>query len=140
MEMSLNGQWIARYSGTNTGLLIAEFDDCGDHYEGTGVLFDDRQELPNSSVSIRTPSKATTGRIDGVSIRALDKFGNFMDKTSIDRFKSNGFDYPEKANIEFELKGEELSLEWTTDIQNLWKSIFTKDQRREAVRNRSIAD
>jgi FRG domain len=116
MEMSLNGQWIARYSGTNTGLLIVELDDYGDHYEGNGVLFDDRQEFPNSVVSIRTPSKATAGRIEGASIRAFDKMGNLMDKTAIDRFKSNGFNYPDKANIDFELKGEELSIEWITSI------------------------
>jgi hypothetical protein len=106
--MSLNGQWIARYSGTNTGLLIAEFDDCGDHYEGTGVLFDDRQELPNSVVSIRTPSKATAGRIEGVSIRAFDKLGNFLDKSAIDRFKSNGFDYPDKVTSILNLKVKSL--------------------------------
>jgi hypothetical protein len=116
MEMSLNGQWIARYSGTNTGLLIAELDDYGDRYEGNGVLFDDRQEFPNSVVSIRTPSKATAGRIEGAPIRAFDKMGNFMDEPSINRFKSNGFNYPDKVNINFELKGEELSIEWITSI------------------------
>ena len=50
--MSLNGQWIARYRGTNAGLLIVELDDLGDHYEGSGVLFDDNQELLSSIMKI----------------------------------------------------------------------------------------
>jgi hypothetical protein len=69
--MSLNGQWIARYSGTNTGLLVAELDDFGDHYEGNAVLFDDNQELLGSVVKIRTPSKATAGAISVASAMFL---------------------------------------------------------------------
>jgi hypothetical protein len=116
MEMSLNGQWVARYSGTNTGLLIVELDDFGDHYQGNGVLFDDRQELPNSIVKIRTLSKATAGRIEGAPIGLFDNLGDFLDNSALQRLRSNGVSYPGTANIDFELKGEELSIEWITGI------------------------
>jgi hypothetical protein len=33
--MTLSGQWIAQYAGTNSGQLIIEIDDLGGYYEGT---------------------------------------------------------------------------------------------------------
>ena len=31
-HMSLSGQWVGKYSGSNSGTLVIEIDDVGDHY------------------------------------------------------------------------------------------------------------
>src|SRR5215472_12427796 len=59
-DVSLKGQWIARYSGTNTGTGVIDLDEFDDHFSGTAVAWDDNPVVPNSFVRIRTPTKSTT--------------------------------------------------------------------------------
>ena len=54
----MNGQWIGRYTGSNTGLLVVEIDDMGTHYEGRAFAYDDNPLLPGTVVLIKTPDKA----------------------------------------------------------------------------------
>src|SRR5215469_1382490 len=39
----MNGQWVGRYAGTNSGLLIIDLDGMGAHYEGRACAYDDNQ-------------------------------------------------------------------------------------------------
>jgi len=36
----MNGQWIGEYSGTNTGLVVADLDDVGTGYAGVVFTYD----------------------------------------------------------------------------------------------------
>jgi hypothetical protein len=114
--MSLNGQWIARYSGSNTGLLVAELDDVGDHYEGTAFLADDMPGNPNSVASIRTTSKADAGHIENAPVRPFDKLGNLIPTSAIEQLKMKGLSFPDSVAIDFNLREGQLSVEWKTSI------------------------
>ena len=39
----MNGQWVGRFAGTNSGLLIIDLDGMGAHYEGRACAYDDNQ-------------------------------------------------------------------------------------------------
>jgi hypothetical protein len=42
----MQGQWIGRYSGTNTGDAVLELDPVGPNFEGRIYVYDDRMDLP----------------------------------------------------------------------------------------------
>ena len=53
--MSLSGQWVARYTGANSGTIVIEIDEIGDHYEGAACEWDSNSkssklvgEVPNA--------------------------------------------------------------------------------------------
>jgi hypothetical protein len=56
----MNGQWIGRYSGTNSGLLVIDLDDMGTHYEGRAFAYDDNPSMPSTFAFIKTPDKSST--------------------------------------------------------------------------------
>jgi hypothetical protein len=69
--MSMRGQWIAEYQGSNSGLLVAEFDEIGNHYEGTVCVWDSNPDFPNSLVSIVTESTAAIQKLTKIPYHAL---------------------------------------------------------------------
>jgi hypothetical protein len=50
--MSLKGQWIARYNGSNTGIVVIDIDEFGDHFAGTAVAWDDNPAHPDAYVDV----------------------------------------------------------------------------------------
>jgi hypothetical protein len=56
----MNGQWMSRYTGSNSGLLVIDLDDMGTHYEGRAFVWDDNPSLPGTFVFIKTPDKAAS--------------------------------------------------------------------------------
>jgi hypothetical protein len=43
---NLNGQWVGRFTGTNSGTAVLEIDDRGTHFEGWLYVFEDNPALP----------------------------------------------------------------------------------------------
>jgi hypothetical protein len=54
----VNGQWIGHYTGTNSGLLVVDFDDRGTFYQGSATLTDERRDIAPLFVAIRTADKS----------------------------------------------------------------------------------
>jgi len=128
--MSLSGQWITQYAGTNTGKLVIDIDNVGDHYEGTACAWEDNPQLPNSLVRIRTTSKSNSCRLEHVPVQLMDKRGSFLLPDTIERLKANGAVLPLTADIEFDLKGNDLSVKWTTEIQTSGSAFATASKTR----------
>src|ERR1700730_11773718 len=55
----MQGQWIGRYSGTNTGDAVLELDAVGSNFEGWVYIYDDRHDLPPLAAFVVIPSGAT---------------------------------------------------------------------------------
>ena len=53
----MNGQWLGRYQGSNSGKVLIEIDDVGDHYEGQAFVYDD-ERLPHTFARIITKDKS----------------------------------------------------------------------------------
>jgi hypothetical protein len=60
----MNGQWLGRYSGTDSGTLVIELDDMGTHYEGQVFAWDDNAAQPSAWALVKT-----TGKEDIVHLR-----------------------------------------------------------------------
>jgi hypothetical protein len=73
--MTLSGQWISNYSGNNSGTLVIDIDDVGDHHKGSACLWDNNQANPCSRVSFRTFSKAETHNLH-IPVSPIDHWGN----------------------------------------------------------------
>lgn len=129
--MSLNGQWITRYAGTNTGTLVIDIDDVGDHYEGTACAWEDNPQVPSFLLRITTTSKANSHRLEHVPVQPMDSRGIFLTPDTIERLKANGTTIPLSADIEVDLKDGGLSIKWETPIQTSGNAIATAPKTRE---------
>jgi FRG domain len=115
--MSLKGQWVARYIGNTNGVVVPDLDEASDHYRGTAIAWSDSSEHLNSLVRIRTPSKATTQRLTQVPVIPLYANGNIVPSDVIEQLKTSGkLLFPATADIEIDLKGENLELSWQTPV------------------------
>ena len=53
----MNGTWQGRYAGTNSGQIVVELDDMGDHFKGCAYAYDSNAGLPSTFAIIKTPDK-----------------------------------------------------------------------------------
>jgi hypothetical protein len=106
-QMSIAGQWITKYTGSNSGLFIAEFDEVGNHYEGTICVWDSKPEYPNSSVYISKESNCFPQHFRGLPISHFDNLGTTLFPTTVEKLKENGIVLPETVDCTFDMKGNE---------------------------------
>jgi FRG domain len=114
--MSLAGQWITKYTGSNSGVLVAEFDDVGDHYEGTVCVWDDNPAYPNSWVQIITRNKELPQSFSDLQINHIDNAGTILFQETIKSLKEKDISIPEKVDCTIDMKDDQLILNWNTSI------------------------
>jgi FRG domain len=112
----MNGQWVGRYTGTNSGLLVIDLDDIGTHYEGIACAYDDDTSLPSTCVFIKTTDKSNpfNGRVDLLLIDPRSGEPTTWDKIS-SLFESDTI-VPEYADVRLDLSGDTLNVTWETNI------------------------
>jgi FRG domain len=114
--MSLAGQWIAAYSGSNSGLFVAEFDEVADHYEGTVCVWDNNPEYPNSWVYITTKPGAFPQSFNDLKINHVDNVGTALFQATVKSLSEKGTTLPERADATIDLKDDEITVSWKTSI------------------------
>jgi hypothetical protein len=130
---SLAGQWIAQYSGSNSGTLVIELDDVGDHYEGTACAWDDKVGI-NTLISIRTPSKEPTQSLKSVPLRPMNNLGIFLQSADLEHLKSaNGLQFPDTVDIDFDSDGVGLSVKWETPIGTSGSAVASVSRTRSGL-------
>jgi hypothetical protein len=130
---SLAGQWIAQYTGSNSGTLVIELDDVGDHYEGTACAWDDKIDI-NTLISIRTPSKEPTQSLKNVPLRPMNNLGIFIQSADLEHLKSaNGLQFPDTADIDFDSDGIGLSVKWQTPIGTSGSAVASISRARSGL-------
>jgi hypothetical protein len=112
--MSLRGQWITRYSGSNTGTAVLDLDEFDDHFAGTAFAWDDNPAYPNSLVRIQTQSKSNCQHFKRLPVSDIDGIGNPVPPATIQQLATNGVVVPATADIDLELVGNALSIKWAT--------------------------
>jgi hypothetical protein len=112
----VNGQWIGRYSGTNTGLLVIELDDLGTHYEGVARAYDDNETLPGSFAIVKTPNKATSFRQQVNLFPIHPQTGDPVDWKTIENLFTRDVTFPSSAEIALDVTDDTLRVTWTTNI------------------------
>ena len=128
-RIKMNGQWIGRYSGTNSGLLVIELDDVGLHYEGIACAYDDNQSLPGACAYIKTADKQNSFRASLQLLPIDPGTGEPADWSSIVSLFQPGVFVPQHADVQLEVCGDILNVAWKTDIAT---SSFAEIQRTKA--------
>ncbi len=112
--MLLGGQWIARYKGSNEGVLVLDIDEIDERFEGVAFARDDKFEMPSTALSFSTTSRLTSQKLDNLPLRAFDYWGRL---DNVAQLHSRGIQFPTHCNVELNLaESEELSINWTTSI------------------------
>ena len=120
--MSLSGQWVGKYSGSNFGSLVIDIDDAGDHYRGVACVWDENPQLPSSLVRFQTSSKANSHKLDNLPNVQLNPPGVLATK---------GSSFPPTVNVEIELQGKNLSVKWFTPVGTAGTAITPKTRAEE---------
>ena len=96
-SMSLSGQWIGQYSGTNSGLMVIDIDDRDTHYTGTACAWENNRNLQSSVVVFRTQSKGSKHHIPNVPVLNVDQSGQPLSKEMIAAVKAAGLTLTDTA-------------------------------------------
>ncbi|HEX4369905.1 MAG TPA: FRG domain-containing protein [Rhizomicrobium sp.] len=111
----MRGQWIGRFTGTNTGLLIANFDELEDRFQGTVNLHFDTPAVPIATAKLAI-SKTLKGQLAGVRILHFDRDSlNLLGQAEL-KAKFPALIFPETADATYDLTSGNLLLNWTTSI------------------------
>lgn len=120
----MQGQWIGEYVGSNSGLILADSDLVGDHYEGYAILTDNQSGSPASFVNFITPDLSSKFNLR-LLVKPMDP--NTAEPNDWDKISSlfPGATFPTFADAEFEwLAGSQLRIEWTTSIGGFGSALL----------------
>lgn len=106
MTIGLDGQWLGKFAGTNSGGAMLDLDDCGGHWEGHALALDDDKKLPGVLIGIRTNDKEIKQIVRATQIEALHPGQPFiMDR---EQLGSDGIQFPNEIELTLELKDDLL--------------------------------
>jgi hypothetical protein len=129
--MSLAGQWIAQYTGSNSGLLVAEFDEVAYHYEGTLFVWDSKIEYPHFWIYINTVGRELSQSFKDLKINLVNNSGTALSSEAIKEF-SKRIAFPESVDCELDMKGDDLVVNWRTPIGTFGSTTAPKSKAKRS--------
>ncbi len=121
----MNGQWIGPYTGTNTGLLVADIDDAGDRFDCLLYALDQNPQLPPIASEFSAPKGSkqfdlrigisAIGRGPGLALTAAELRTRFPEAT-----------VPSYVNSHWNVSDSEISIAWQTEIGTNGQAKLTK--------------
>lgn len=137
----MNGQWLGRYSGTNSGTLFINLDDMGSHYAGNVFAYDDNPSQPHIYAYIRTPNKETSCHLclDLAPLHPVtgDPVANW---TQISPLFAPNVTCPRRAEVDLELGEGVLKARWKTDIETFGSADIAATRAGEPSEYEPIAE
>jgi hypothetical protein len=112
----MNGQWLGRYSGTNSGTFVLDVDDLGSHFQGFAYLYDDNPDLPATMAFVRTPSKEHHLELEALVKPFVRPLADPREWEDVSSSFAAGTNVPTKAQITIDWSETELSASAKTDI------------------------
>jgi len=121
----MNGQWLGRYNGTDSGTLVIEFDDMGTHYEGQAFAYNDDVDMPGTLALLKTTGKEAVVHLR-VELYPIDP--RTGDPTTWNQLASllPNVVFPTYADVDFEFAGETLKVSWKTNIATSGSAEITR--------------
>src|SRR5262249_24505001 len=110
----MNGQWIGQYSGTNTGLVVADLDDVGTGYAGVVFAYDTNIG-PRTFAQVEIPRDKTTFSLP-VGLEHLERGTGLVLTPDKLAEKFPGVEMPTHADTEWEVTARQILLKWRTNI------------------------
>jgi len=125
----MNGYWVGPYTGSNTGRMVLEVDDRGDHFEGCAYAYDSNASLPNTFAIIKTSNKANRLRLKAPLFPLHPQTGEPIEWQQIARLYSNqNIKVAKEAEVECEWDDQHLTLIWNTDIETFGSADLPRGQ------------
>jgi FRG domain len=128
-DNQMNGYWVGPYTGSNTGRMVLEVDDRGDHFEGCAYAYDSNASLPSTFAIIKTSNKANRLRLKAPLFPLHPQTGEPIEWQQIARLYSNqNIKVPKEAEVECEWDDQHLTLIWNTDIETFGSADLPRGQ------------
>jgi hypothetical protein len=129
--MSLSGQWVAGYTGANSGTIVIEIDEVGDHFEGTACVWDNVKGHPSSLVRFRTTSKNPLQAMTGLKVVPMDGHGMELTPEQLAAMLPEGMAFPTTADVSIQLQDSALTVQWATPVGSFGSAIAIKTRAGE---------
>src|SRR5215471_1890214 len=113
---SMRGQWLGSSTGTNAGIVIANFDELPDHYRGVAYMMDSNESLPGSGAIFRTEDKSGAFALQAKVVPVDPKTGLFTSWANIKHLFGPDMGLPEYADVTGLCNGDKIQLEWATPL------------------------
>ncbi len=136
----MNGQWIGRYSGTNSGVLVIDMDDMDTHYEGRVFAYDDTPSLPDAFAFIKTPDKTETFQL---SLDLLPVDPRTGDPSSWEQLKAlfpSDVTFPRRGEVSISRNNDTLNVSWKTDIGTASSAELPKSRAGEPTQYKPLPE
>lgn len=112
----MNGQWIGKYAGSNSGEIIVNLDEMSDHYKGVAFLKDENKQLPLIVAILKTNDKSTAFQFKTQEIYSFNPMTRIVDIWDNVKVLFPGVTFPKEAEINGDWNDESLTMQWSTDI------------------------
>ncbi len=124
----MRGQWIGKSTGTNTGTVIANFDEMSSYYQGAAYLLDDNALVPGSVAFFRTENKDSKFHFRA-SIKPVDpKTGVFTNWENIRQHFGPDVRSPEYADITGSCSNDSMNLSWNTPVETSGNILLKRSE------------
>jgi hypothetical protein len=111
----MKGQWMGQYNGSDSGSVIVNLDDMGDHYEGVAFLTSANNKLPAAAAVLKTKTKAKKFKLKTSIIFPIDpRTGVVTAWDQIKQFYPN-ITFSKEAEVSGGWDRKKLTLKWVTD-------------------------
>jgi hypothetical protein len=111
----MNGQWMGVYSGTNTGIVVADLDDIGTAYAGDVFVYDNNLSFPATFGDIVLPKDKTKLSLRIGVRHSLRGSGEELSKEGLAELFP-GVRMNTYVDTEWDIKPKQISMKWKTDI------------------------
>jgi hypothetical protein len=118
----MQGQWQGHFKGTNSGLAVLDLDDCGDHFEGHVVTWDD-ELLPATLMPIKTKNKNPLQELELDVIALHPESDDFLTGDQLKAIERE-VAMPFSATVRLELRARSILAKWETPIGTKGRVVF----------------
>ncbi|HUE36906.1 MAG TPA: FRG domain-containing protein [Candidatus Acidoferrum sp.] len=125
----MNGQWIGKCEGTNTGLVFLNVDEMPAHFQGVGHLLDDNKLVPGAAIFFATKDKNRNFEFRSISVYPIDS--QTAVPTSWDKIKHRytaDVRMPNYVDVKGKWEDEFIEFSWTTDVGTSGKCRLPKSE------------
>jgi len=135
----MNGQWKGNYAGTNTGEMIVDLDDHGNHFEGYAYSYPDNKSLPETYVHIKTVNKNSPTQLK-VFVFPLDPETGSAETWDKIAHKFPGVSFSKEADVTIEYNEVSLKIEWKASLGTEGIATLVKGRVSENTEYTPLAD
>jgi hypothetical protein len=109
----MKGQWMGRYSGTNsTGTILINIDDVGTHYAGHATLYNDNTLTPHVFALIRTQDKGNIFHLCPDLLPVHPHTGEPSAWDQVAPLFAPNIIFPKRADVDLEVNDKTLKVRW----------------------------